>query len=616
MIYAVLHFVARRTEFAIEFLFSIAVLNAGFISAMNVSWLKLAYFPFIISVAAVYSLRTIIPVALLIPLLDLKKYISQENLAAEAAFAFFLIVTALTASAILSRFRTEKEKAVSSLKTIKEKALDISHETSMESLSSDKVISHYFASMMRTDEELQDLLVTIKGALYADAANLFTPHGDSFVLRCSTEGKGDVIIASRGILYDCMKNKKTFYSGEINEKSSDLGYMKNAKISSVIAVPVMDAATPLGVLTVDSSRYQAFSEPERKTAEMFQGHIVRILQRERIYPKLERDYNGLKILNSESSRLVSSLNIDVIARNLCEGAGKIAASQVFFFLSAGKEFELIHHTENIDETRRQFDLKGTFINMGTENKEPLYMSDVSDYKGPVLPFRTGTVRSVIVIPMRYENKLLGLLSMLSSKKDFLDMFQVEILKVMSNQAATSIANARLHAEIEKLATTDGLTGLYNHRMFQEKLTEELKRLNRYSEPSSLMLTDIDYFKKINDSYGHPVGDLVLRNVAGIISETIRDIDIGARYGGEEFSVILPRTDAEGARKIAERLRKNVMNKTFSSDGISFKITISIGIAVSPTDAKNKEELIERADQALYHAKHNGRNQTVLWSNIK
>jgi PleD family two-component response regulator len=187
--------------------------------------------------------------------------------------------------------------------------------------------------------------------------------------------------------------------------------------------------------------------------------------------------------------------------------------------------------------------------------------------------------------------------MLSEKRDFLDTFQIGLLEILCNQAAISIANAKLHAEIEKLATTDGLTGLYNHRRFQEKLSDEFRRLNRYSSPVSLILADIDYFKKVNDTYGHPAG-------------------VPARYGGEEFAVILPGTEAEGAKNIAERLRRAVMDTTFSPDGKSLQVTISIGIATAPFDAKNKEELIERADKALYHAKHNGRNQTVIWGSIR
>jgi diguanylate cyclase (GGDEF)-like protein len=238
------------------------------------------------------------------------------------------------------------------------------------------------------------------------------------------------------------------------------------------------------------------------------------------------------------------------------------------------------------------------------------------YRVPIMPFETKNVRSVIAIPMLYESELLGLFVMLSEKRDFLDTFQIGLLEILCNQAAISIANAKLHAEIEKLATTDGLTGLYNHRRFQEKLSDEFRRLNRYSSPVSLILADIDYFKKVNDTYGHPAGDLVLKGVSKIIREQIRDMDVPARYGGEEFAVILPGTEAEGAKNIAERLRRAVMDTTFSPDGKSLQVTISIGIATAPFDAKNKEELIERADKALYHAKHNGRNQTVIWGSIR
>ena len=186
-------------------------------------------------------------------------------------------------------------------------------------------------------------------------------------------------------------------------------------------------------------------------------------------------------------------------------------------------------------------------------------------------------------------------------------------------AVGSHTNARplsnLVARIEKQATTDGLTGLLNHRVFQEKLSNELRRQGRLSGPLSLILTDIDFFKKVNDNYGHPVGDIVLKGVSKIIKETLRDIDIPARYGGEEFAIVLPGTDGPGAKIIAERLRNAVREKSFTADDKNFNVSISMGIAVSPADAKRKEDLIEKADQALYHAKHNGRNQSVLWSGI-
>ena len=474
--------------------------------------------------------------------------------------------------------------------------------------------------MLKTDEEIKELLLAIKHAVFANSVNFFMPHQNGFMLRCSTEKKGDLIVTGKGIIADCFKTKKTFYSGEITESISEIGYIKNSKVSSVLVEPVMDGYALTGVLTADSSIYHAFSEPVRNTVQIFTGHLARIIERERIYPKLKRDYNGLKILNEESSKLVSSLNLNVIAEKLCEGAEKIASSHAFLFIASGKQFELIHHTDSIYGNKTVFDLKGTFINIAVENRNPIYMADMKDYRASVFPFRAENIRSIFVIPLIYESKLLGLFVMSSEKAHFLDTFQKKLLEVICNQAATSIANAKLHAEIEKLATRDGITGLFNHRVFQEKLSEELKKLSRYSEPSSLLLADIDFFKKINDTYGHPSGDLVLKEVSNIIREAIRDIDMPARYGGEEFAAILPRTDSKGAMNIAERLRKAVMNASFDIGTISpirpIQVTLSIGIATTPSDAKTKEELIEKADQALYYAKHNGRNRSALWSEIK
>ena len=240
-------------------------------------------------------------------------------------------------------------------------------------------------------------------------------------------------------------------------------------------MPVMDRYALAGVLTADSPIYHAFSEPVRNTVQMFAAHLVRILERDRIYPKLERDYNGLKILNEESSKLVSSLNLNVIAEKLCEGAERIASSHAFFFMVSGKQFELIHTTDSISLHESQmagnktiFDLKGAFINIAVENRQPIYMADMKNYRASVLPFSTENIRSIFVIPLIYESKLLGLFVMSSGKADFLDTFQMELLKVMCNQAATSIANAKLHSEIEKLVTTDGLTGLFQSQGFSGK----------------------------------------------------------------------------------------------------------------------------------------------------
>ncbi|TAL24168.1 MAG: diguanylate cyclase, partial [Nitrospirae bacterium] len=507
LVYSTLHFAGNRKgtkELALGFLFSLTLIYAGAIHALNFTWLKIAYFPLIVVMAVFYNWKTIIPLSLLITSFGLKTFLARGIGNEEIAFSSSLLLTAVISSLIFSRFREEKEKALATLKTIKDTARDIAPGTGTEALSSDEAVSHYLASMLKTDEEIKELLLTIKQALLADSVNFFTPYHSSFTLRNSTEKKGDIIVTGNGMIALCLKDKKTFYSGEIPEKGLEIGYIKKGNISSLLAVAVMDGSALIGVLTADSSRYAAFTEPEKNMAHMFTTYLIRILERERIYPRITRDYNGLKILNEESSNLVSSLDINVIAEKLCEGAKKIASSQAFFFISEGPMFELIHHSGNIQENENQFDLKGTFINMAVENMQQLYMADMTNYRISVMPFKSDEICSIFVMPLLYENKLLGLFVMSSGKKDFLDTFQIELLKVMCNQASTSIANAKLHAEIQKLATTDGLTGLYNHRIFQEKLSEKLRELNRYSESISLLLIDIDFFKKVNDTHGHPV----------------------------------------------------------------------------------------------------------------
>jgi len=391
--------------------------------------------------------------------------------------------------------------------------------------------------------------------------------------------------------------------------------LKKDSIASLVAVPVMDGQFPMGVVAADSARFHAFSSADKDTLKVFSTQIMRVLRRERFYPQMQRSYATLKILSEESSKLLSSLKIDIIARNLIDGAYRIAPARIAFFAAKGKEFELLNQKGLQPPEKRAFSLKKTLLDMAVKNLETINLSDVRDYRQPVMPFRTDSVGSVVVLPLLYEREILGILVLLSEETHAFSPQQKEILEVLGNQASISMANARFHAEIERLAVTDGLTGLFNHRHFQERLSQEFQRLGRFTEPMSLLLLDIDFFKKVNDTYGHPVGDAVLKGVAGKVSKTIRTIDIPARYGGEEFAVVLLNTDAKGALNMAERLRNAVSETVFHSEERTFNVTLSIGISTYPDGIKSKEDLIERADKALYQAKRSGRNRSVLWSEL-
>lgn len=167
--------------------------------------------------------------------------------------------------------------------------------------------------------------------------------------------------------------------------------------------------------------------------------------------------------------------------------------------------------------------------------------------------------------------------------------------------------------LEEMANRDGLTGLYNHRFFHEHLVREMDRARRYGGVISCALADIDFFKRVNDTYGHQTGDFILKEVAGVLQNGIRESDLAARYGGEEFALVLLHTDGLTAQKVCERLREKIASLAFTSaGGVSFGITSSFGIATFPSPGIQAEkDLVEAADQALYRAKKEGRNRVVF-----
>jgi diguanylate cyclase (GGDEF)-like protein len=175
-----------------------------------------------------------------------------------------------------------------------------------------------------------------------------------------------------------------------------------------------------------------------------------------------------------------------------------------------------------------------------------------------------------------------------------------------------IQKALEHARTRRLASTDGLTGVYNHRTFQERLSQEIARADRYSRPLSVLMIDVDHFKVYNDTYGHPQGDIVLQDLARLLQEMSRTSDTVARWGGEEFAIILPETDSVGAQKIGQRLCEQVERYPFPGQELmpGGTLTISIGVATYAS-ASRKEVLLQAADTALYTAKREGRNRVCL-----
>ncbi len=224
--------------------------------------------------------------------------------------------------------------------------------------------------------------------------------------------------------------------------------------------------------------------------------------------------------------------------------------------------------------------------------------------------------SLMVAPLgrgrRATDRSIGLIAALSKESRDFTGRELSLLANFARHAGLIIENAQLYKRAEHLAEHDGLTNLYNQRHFIALLNMEIAKATQLDAPVSLIMGDLDNFKAYNDTHGHPKGDVVLRQIARILLDNTRQRDVVARYGGEEFVIVLPATGRIGARRVAETIRAKIQGFHFDGEELSGKITITLGVAVFPDDAANAEALIQRADDALYRGKREGKNR-VAWA---
>ncbi len=217
------------------------------------------------------------------------------------------------------------------------------------------------------------------------------------------------------------------------------------------------------------------------------------------------------------------------------------------------------------------------------------------------------IRSWIGVPLMARDRLLGFLTLDKIEPAFYTVEHAKYLEILAAHTALALLNAMTYGEAERASITDFLTGAYNHRHFHQQLQQELERASRIHYPLSLLMIDIDFFKKVNDTYGHPVGDRVLQLLAQRIRTELRSGDILSRYGGEEFTVILPGATEDAMGQVAQRLLRVVSEQPFQVNSFSILITISLGGSSYPQHGQSGPELVVSADQALYTSKHSGRN---------
>jgi diguanylate cyclase (GGDEF)-like protein len=394
-------------------------------------------------------------------------------------------------------------------------------------------------------------------------------------------------------------------------------------VRSIVAVPILEGGGLVrGVLVADRLAEEAFTESDEKLLSAIASEVLRSIEVERVmgYIRKARDekdrfYRAIEELNRAGSPEQVFLAVLESARQL---ASLDFCAVTLVSEEDGKRVHRIARMTGVTAPGRALEGRSFPDNNGlvanvVRYGAPLPGRDIKAMDKQVIFDGDTQVRGLSalkIFPLVAGDRILGTLVAGSRKKNALDDDRLGMLEVIAIQAAQAVLRAQLFEQMEKMATTDGLTGLVNHRTFQSKADEALAHARRYGRKCSLILTDIDHFKNVNDTYGHPMGDKVLKGVARIIKDKARDTDVVARYGGEEFAIVMPETDEKGAFVIAERIREAVMAEVFQTELGPLKVTISLGIATCPDHSTEKKALVDLSDQCLYFAKRHGRNQSV------
>jgi diguanylate cyclase (GGDEF)-like protein len=323
-------------------------------------------------------------------------------------------------------------------------------------------------------------------------------------------------------------------------------------------------------------------------------------------------------LRTVTGALTSTLNLTEVIERLLESLAEIIPYDYSaVMLVQDNEIQVIAGRGSlVSETKRQRSIpleENTLYAEILRTRQPIVLADAQQDPRFIHYNDVRDVRGWIGVPLIYKDKAIGLLSVESRSSGAYNQSEADITFTFAGQASIAIENARLFGEVQRLATTDSLTGIHTRRHFFELAEQEFKRSLRYGIALSAILLDIDHFKQVNDNYGHILGDLVLTKVAACCLENIRDVDILGRYGGEEFSIILPETNLQAATDVAERLRQNISTLPILTSQDPIRVTISLGVTTMDSSTPDILSLLSQADNALYAAKSQGRNRVCVAS---
>lgn len=461
------------------------------------------------------------------------------------------------------------------------------------------------------DEVLQRILLIAREYFHLQnvAILLLDKEKQELYPRCSVgwdAGQENIRLSvQNGVSGAAARLKRPIYVPDVNKDSR---YVCSAgKTRSELAVPLMVRDEVVGVLDCQSENLDHFDSETVDLLTLFSTQASLALQNARLYSLERRRASQLEAINAIAQQMTAVLDLKELLAKVCLLVQHaFQASHVSVLLREEEDLVL---RANHGTLTAQFPTDGLvpssagLIGKVLSTGKTVIDNDLQSSMDRVHLYSESAAR--MCIPLISFGQTLGLLVLDSDQKDAFNVNDVQPLESVADICATAIQNAHYVERVKQLAYLDGLTGIFNRRFFELRITEEIERARRYETGMAVIMIDIDQFKLLNDEFGHLLGDEVLRQVSSIFHGQLRKIDVVCRYGGEEFAILLSQTSPDHAMAVAEKLRRIAEGWQFP--GVPRAVTISAGVANYAEHGSTRDELVKAADAGLYAAKQSGRN---------
>jgi diguanylate cyclase (GGDEF)-like protein len=555
---------------------------------------------------------------------------SWEALATQAGFAFaFALLNLLLLRAEVARIRiTARSRVEVELKRLKDDARSYrllgAGEVAAQKEDAEERLAR--SSVEEIHQSVHYALELLRRCLDLHTAVLLWRTDSGTHLRISELSTGSDEIHDApfsigdGVLAAVIAKKEAVLLENLRPSYKVPYYAGACPVRALAAIPVIDDGIVRGVLALDRIESRAFTPHEHELAAQAARYCLRAIQNERVFVQLER----AKVEQGKLYRAAQALGAALSEKDVVEAGVRAAREIASFELAAvtiwdeaGKMHEVCAARSESGEIEglvgQRFKHNTGLVSMVVTNRFPLpYKGEFDPAHQVVLAKRLQwpSIPSLLVLPLLHHGRPLGTLILGAKRRHAFGDTVRPTLEVLASHLAVSLSNARMVQKLETMATTDGLTGLLNKRAMLDQAAAKVAAASRFGRKLSVLIADIDFFKKVNDTYGHDVGDVVIKGLADILKKQKRATDVVARFGGEEFIVLCEQTDEAGAVLLGERIREELESTVFHTANGQLTVTCSVGIATFPECGGKWDELFKAADDALYVSKRGGRNRVT------